>query len=262
MPRVGLGTWPLVGAEAARAVAAAIEAGYRLIDTSEQYGNEEAVGEGIRASGVAREDVFVTTKFNARWHGVDLVRQAFEASARRLGTEYVDLLLIHWPNPWQDRYVRAFEGLIRLREAGHVRAIGVSNFPPELIERLIRETGAVPEVNQVELDPTLPRNEWRRYHEAHGIVTEAWSPLGRGGELLEHPVLRDIAAGHGKSPAQVVLRWHLELGGAFAARSSNPRRIAENIDVFDFGLSMAEMAALEALDEGRPPARDPYEHGH
>jgi 2,5-diketo-D-gluconate reductase A len=262
MPRVGLGTWPMTGAEASRAVAQAIEAGYRLIDTSEQYGNEEAVGEGIRASGIAREDVFVTTKFNARWHGFDLARRAFRNSARRLGTEYVDLLLIHWPNPWLDRYVQAFDGLIKLREDGDVRAIGVSNFPPELIERLILETGVAPEVNQVELDPTLPRNEWRRYHEAHGIVTEAWSPLGRGGELLEHPVLRDIAAGHGKSPAQVVLRWHLELGGAFAARSSNPRRIAENIDVFDFGLSMAEMAALEALDEGRPPARDPYEHGH
>jgi 2,5-diketo-D-gluconate reductase A len=262
MPRIGLGTWPLVGDEARAAVLHALNVGYRLIDTSEQYGNEEAVGAAFRASGIPREEVFITSKFNARWHGFELVRQACAASLRRLGVDSIDLYLVHWPNPWLNRYVEAWKGLIALRETGAVRAIGTSNFLPSHIDRLLAETGVAPEVNQIELDPSLPQVERRAYHKRQGIVTEAWSPLGRGGELLRDPVVRDLASRHGKSPAQVVLRWHVEHEVVPAARSSNAERIAENLDIFDFQLAPEELESLGALDRGRAPARDPESHGH
>jgi 2,5-diketo-D-gluconate reductase A len=262
MPRVGLGTWPMVGDEARAAVLHALNVGYRLIDTSEQYANEDAVGDALRASGIAREEIFITSKFNARWHGFDLARQAYAASLRRLGVEYIDLFLVHWPNPWLDRYVDAWRGLIALRDAGEVRAIGTSNFLPAHIDRLLAETGVAPEVNQIELDPTLPQTERRAYHVLHGIVTEAWSPLGRGGELLRDPVVRELGARHGKSPAQVVLRWHVEHDVVPAPRSSNSRRIAENLDIFDFQLDRDELESLRVLDRGRAPERDPESHGH
>jgi 2,5-diketo-D-gluconate reductase A len=262
MPQIGFGTWPLVGDEARDAVGHALAAGYRLIDTSEQYANEEAVGLAVRASGVPREQLFLTTKFNVRWHGRDLARQACDASLRRLGTDYVDLLLIHWPNPWLDRYVDAWRGLIALRDDGRVRAIGVSNFLPEHIDRLIAETGVAPEVNQIELDPTLPQTGRRAYHDANGIATEAWGPLGRDGELLRHPIVVGLAETYLRTPAQIVLRWHLEQGIAFTARSSNPSRIAQNLDLLDFELSAADLGLLDELDEGRLPTRDPTTHGH
>lgn len=262
MPRLGLGTWPMVGDEARAAVLQALDVGYRLVDTSEQYANEEAVGDAFRSSGIPRDEVFITSKFNARWHGFDLVRQACEASLQRLGLEYVDLYLVHWPNPWLGRYVDAWKGLIALREAGAVRAIGTSNFLPAHIDRLLAETGVAPEVNQIELDPTLPQTARRAFHQRHGIVTEAWSPLGRGGELLRAPVVRDLASRHGKSPAQVVLRWHVEHEVVPAARSSNAERITENLDVFDFQLAPNELESLRSLDRGRAPERDPESHGH
>ena len=262
MPRLGLGTWPLVGDEARAAVLHALSVGYRLIDTSEQYANEEAVGAALRAGGIPREEVFITSKFNARWHGFDLVREACEASLQRLGVDYLDLYLVHWPNPWLDRYVDAWKGLIALREAGAVRAIGTSNFLPAHIDRLLAETGVAPEVNQIELDPTLPQAERRAYHQRHGIVTEAWSPLGRGGELLRDPVVRELASRHGKSPAQIVLRWHVEHEVVPAPRSSNPERITENLDVFDFQLASDELESMRVLDRGRAPERDPESHGH
>jgi 2,5-diketo-D-gluconate reductase A len=262
MPRVGLGTWPMIGDEARDAVRCALAAGYRRIDTSEQYGNEDAVGRAIHDSGLPREQIFVTTKFNAKWHGEDLAQQAFDLAARRLGLDFVDLLLIHWPNPWLDRYVDAWKGLIRLRDDGKVRAIGTSNFTPSHIDRLLNETGVAPEVNQIELDPTLPRPAWRAYHDLHGIATEAWSPLGRGGALLSHPCVLELAQRYDRAPAQIVLRWHMELGLAVAVRSSNPKRIAQNNDIFDFRLTPDDLAALSVLDEGRAPARDPETHGH
>ncbi len=262
MPLVGLGTWPMVGEQAREIVATAIDAGYRSIDTSEQYGNEGAVGRGVRESGIPREEIFVTTKFNAKWHGEELVGQALSGSLERLGLDYVDLFLIHWPNPWQGRYVQAWEGMLRLRDEGLVRAIGVSNFLPSHIDRLLEATSVAPEVNQIELDPTLPRREWRAYHERHGILTEAWSPLGRGGDLLADPIVLELAAQHGKSAAQVVLRWHVEIGAAFVARSTSPQRVAQNIDLFDFELGEDGLRRLAAVDRGRAPARDPETHGH
>jgi 2,5-diketo-D-gluconate reductase A len=262
IPRVGFGTWPLVGDEARRAVTDALSLGYRLIDTSEQYGNEEAVGQALRDSGVPREELVVSTKFNAEWHGVELAARACDASLRRLGLDYLDLFLIHWPNPWLDRYADAWRGLIALREQGRVRAIGVSNFLEAHLDRLIAETGVVPAVNQVELDPTLPRTELRAYHDAHGIVTQAWGPLGRDGRLLRDPVVVELARRHGVSPAQVVLRWHLEHGLAFTARASARERIAQNIALFDFSLDAEDLELMRSLDAGRAPGRDPERHGH
>jgi 2,5-diketo-D-gluconate reductase A len=262
IPAIGFGTWPLVGGEARRAVTDALSLGYRLIDTSEQYANEEEIGRAIRSSGVPRADVVVSTKFNARWHGVELAQQACDAALARLGTDYLDLFLIHWPNPWLDRYVDAWRGLIALREQGKVRAIGVSNFLPAHIDRLIAETGVTPEVNQIELDPTLPQAERRAYHDAHGIVTQAWGPLGRDGRLLHEPVVVELARRHAVAPAQIVLRWHIEHGLAFTARSSARERIAQNIALFDFALGPEDLERMRSLDTGRAPARDPERHGH
>jgi 2,5-diketo-D-gluconate reductase A len=262
IPQVGFGTWPMVGDEARRAVRHALDVGYRLIDTSEQYGNEAAVGAAIRESAVPREELFITTKFNAQWHGERLVEQAFRGATRRLGTGYIDLFLIHWPNPWLGRYVDAWRGLVKLRALCGARAIGVSNFLPRHIDELIAATGVVPAVNQIELDPTLPRRELRAYHDLRGITTEAWSPLGRGGELLRHPIVQTLAERHDRSPAQIVLRWHVEQRNVLAVRSSNADRIGQNIDLFDFALGSDELELLEALDQGRAPARDPETHGH
>jgi 2,5-diketo-D-gluconate reductase A len=262
MPQLGLGTWPMTGAEARDTVVQAIQAGYRRVDTAEQYGNEAAVGEGMRASGLAREELFVTTKFNAQWHGEDLAQQACRAAAQRLGVDYIDMLLIHWPNPWLDQYVAAWRGLTKLLADGSVRAIGTSNFKPSHLDRLLEETAVAPDVNQVQLDPTLIRAETRAYHEAHGIVTEAWSPLGRGGAVLEAPVITELATRHAKSPAQVVLRWHMDLGQAAAPRSSNAIRLAENLDIFDFHLTAQEVAAISALDRGEGAARNSDAEGH
>jgi len=262
MPLVGLGTWPMVGEQAHEIVSFALEAGYRAIDTSEHYGNEDAIGAAVRASAVPRCELFVTTKFNAKWHGEHLVADALRASLGRLGLEYVDLLLIHWPNPWQGRFVDAWRGMLRLREEGSVRAIGVSNFLPKHIDELLAATGVAPEVNQIELDPTLPRGEWRAYHSRHGIHSVGWSPLGRGGELLRDPIVLELADLHGKSPAQIVLRWQIEIGTGFVARSSDRERIAQNLDLFDFALGSEGMRRLAALDQGRQPARDPESHGH
>jgi 2,5-diketo-D-gluconate reductase A len=263
MPRMGLGTWPMDNAETERAVVQAVEAGYRLFDTAENYRNEEGVGRGLRASGVPREDLWVTTKFNREWHREALVRDIFGHSARRLGVDYIDLMLIHWPNPDQDQYVDAWRGLLRLREEGLVRAIGVSNFTPAHLERLRTETGALPEVNQVQLNPFITRLDSREYHAEHGIVTQSWAPLSQGHEkLLEQPVVTESAARHGKTPAQVVLRWHLELGLTAVPKSGNPERMRENFDVFDFELAPDEVSALTALDGGGRAPADPDRFGH
>jgi 2,5-diketo-D-gluconate reductase A len=262
MPALGLGTSPMGDDETEATVAAALGVGYRLIDTAENYGNERGVGRGLRASGVPREELFVTTKFNRRWHSVAGVRQVFEQSAERLGVDYVDLLLVHWPNPDQGRYVEAFEGVVALLRAGLVRAAGVSNFTPEHLQQVLDATGVTPDVNQIQLNPYIAQVRWRAFAAEHGIVVEGYSPLWRGRDLLGEPVVRAAAHAHGKTPGQVVLRWHVQLGVVPVPKSADPRRQAENIAVFDFTLTDAEMAAISALDRGDELATDPATFGH
>jgi 2,5-diketo-D-gluconate reductase A len=263
MPRLGLGTWPMDDSAAEVTVAAAIELGYRLVDTAENYGNERGVGRGLKAAGVPREELFVTTKFNKRWHGVELAAEAYQRSLDRLGLEYIDLLLIHWPNPGQDRYVQAFQGLVRLLEDGRLRAIGTSNFKPAHLERVIAETGVVPDVNQIQLSPTVTRESARAYHAQHGIVTQSWSPIGgQSNDVLREPVVVETAERHGRTPAQVVLRWHMELGLTTIPKSSDPVRLRQNLEIFDFSLSAGEVAAISALDQGDAAGADSDAFGH
>jgi len=263
MPVLGLGTSPLLGDECAAAVRTAIESGYRLVDTAENYHNEEAVGQGIRDSGIDRSELFVTTKFNREWHSIEGVREAFEASRARLGVEYIDLLLIHWPNPDQDRYVDAVLGMERLLEHGKVKSIGTSNFKPTHLQRVIDETGIVVDVNQIQLSPYTTRNASVAFDTEHGIVTEAWSPLGGSSDdLRSDPVIAEVAQAHGKSVTQTVLRWHIQLGLVTVPKSGNPGRIAENIDIFDFALSDDEMATISGLDRGESSITDSDTFGH
>jgi 2,5-diketo-D-gluconate reductase A len=263
MPALGLGTWPLRGADCVAAVRTALETGYRLVDTAENYRNEEAVGQALKESGVDRSEVFLTTKFNKEWHSVEGVRQAFEGSCARLGVDYLDLLLVHWPNPDQDRYVEAVQGLQKLLESGDLRAIGVSNYKPKHLQRVLDETGIVPDVNQIQLSPYSTRDDCRAFHSEHGIVTESWSPLGASSdELRNDPTIVRIAAAHDKSPAQVVLRWHVQLGLVAIPKSANPGRIAENIEVFDFELSNEEMTTITGLNRGDAALTDSDEFGH
>lgn len=261
MPRLGLGTWPMDDAEAARVVARALDMGYRLIDTAENYRNERGVGEGLRASGVPREEVFVTTKFNKQWHSVEGVQQACDASLQRLGLDYVDLLLVHWPNPDQDRYVEAFQGMVRLLEAGKVRAIGTSNFKPAHLQRLF-DLGLAPHVNQIHLDPYHGRSDVVQVHRERGIVTESWSPLGRAGAMLQEPAILAAAERHGRTAAQVVLRWHTQQGYVPIPKSADPLRLQQNLDSFGFTLSDEEMAAISALDRVDPAMLDSDVFGH
>ena len=263
IPMVGLGTWPLRGVESTEQVRTAIEAGYRLIDTAENYRNEDAVGQGIRDSGVDRSEIFLTTKLNREWHSVDGVRQAYEASLERLGLDYIDLMLVHWPNPDQDRYVDAVRGLAQLRDDKLVRAIGTSNFKPAHLRRVLDETGIVPEVNQIQLSPYSTRDASRAFHDEHGIATESWSPIGASNaELRSDPVITGIAETHNKTPTQIVLRWHVQLGLVVIHKSADPGRIAENIAVFNFELSDDEITAISALDRGESVVDDSDTFGH
>jgi 2,5-diketo-D-gluconate reductase A len=262
MPRIGLGTWPLDDAEAERVVAEALAAGYRLVDTAENYGNENGVGAGLRAGGVPRDEVFVTTKFNRQWHSVDGVAAAFESSAARLGLEYIDLMLVHWPNPDQGRYVEAWQGLVSLLANGSVRAIGVSNFTPEHVSRIISATGVVPDVNQVQLNPRYAQRDTRRYDGLHGIVTQSWSPLGQGNSLLAEPVILAVAARIGCSPAQAVLAWHLARGLAVVPKSADPARLRQNLASALVTLDEAALESLDAMDGLERPEYHPDAFGH
>lgn len=261
MPLLGLGTWPMNDAEAAVAVAKALDMGYRLVDTAENYENERGVGEGIRKSGVSRADVFVTTKFNRKWHSVDGAREACEASLARMGLDYIDLLLVHWPNPDQDRFVEAYQGLVRLLDAGLVRAIGTSNFKPAHLQRLF-DLGLVPHLNQIQLDPYHLRNDLVDIHRAKGIATGAWRPLGCGNAMLADPLITAVAERHGRTAAQVILRWLTQQGFVATPKSADPLRQAQNLDIFGFTLSADEMAVLGTLDRPDPDMLDADVFGH
>ncbi len=256
IPQLGFGVFQVPPAETAEVATRALLAGYRHLDTAAAYGNEAEVGQAIRASGLDRGEVFVTTKCFNDDHGYQQARRAFQSSLERLGFEYVDLYLIHWPVPAHDRYVETWKAFVELQAEGRVRAIGVSNFNPPHLARLIEETGVAPAINQVELHPRFQQAGLRREHAERGIITEAWSPLAQGA-VLDDPAITEIAAAHGKTPAQVVIRWHLQLGNVVIPKSVTPERIEENFDVFDYHLSPTEMAALEALDAGERMGPDP-----
>lgn len=251
MPQLGYGVFKVPLEETRTAVGSALEAGYRSIDTAAMYGNEEGVGRAIAESGIAREELFVTTKLNNDSHGFDQAREAFARSREKLGLDYVDLYLIHWPLPAGDRYVETWKALIALRDEGVVRSIGVSNFEPAHLERIMDETGVIPAVNQIELHPYLAQDALREFHTTHEIVTEAWSPIARGGELLHDQVITSLADKYGKTPAQIVIRWHLELGNVVIPKSVTPARIVENIDVFDIELDSEDVEAISSLSRGR-----------
>ncbi|MFD7097251.1 aldo/keto reductase [Streptomyces xanthophaeus] len=253
MPQLGYGVWQVPDAEAERAVATALEAGYRSIDTASVYGNESGTGKGIAASGLPREELFVTTKL---WNGPkqtwdrDAVLRAFDDSLDKLGLDQVDLYLIHWPRPMREDFLTIWQSFEEIAASGRAKAVGVSNFRPADLDRLAGVSALVPAVNQIELHPLFPQAELRALHAERGIATEAWSPLGQGKELLTLPAVTAIAAKHGRSAAQVVLRWHLQLGNVAIPKSVTPERIRENLDVFGFELDAADIAALDALGAG------------
>lgn len=256
IPQLGFGLYKVPAADAARLGRAAIEIGYRHLDTAAMYGNEEGVGEAVRSADVPRADLFVTSKVWKDDNGFDTTLRAFDASMARLGLDRLDLYLIHWPVPSTDRYVETWRALVRLRDEGRVRSIGVANFHAHHLERIIGETGVAPVVNQVELHPWLPQRDLRAYDEERGIRTEAWSPLARG-RVLGTPLLDDLAAKHGRTPAQIVLRWHVELGNLVIPKASSPERLRENLDVFDFALDDDDLAAMATLETGDRTGRDP-----
>lgn len=262
MPQVGLGTWPLRGEDGVQAVLSGLRAGYRLIDTAENYGNEDAVGTAVRKSGLPREEVFITTKFNKRWHSQNGVRQALTNSLGRLGLEYVDLFLIHWPNPQQGTFADAFAGMLQLQQEGLIRAAGVSNFKPRHLQVLL-DQAMIPEVNQIQLDPQRPRWDIVEFLRQNGIITECWSPLGAGdGDLLRLPAIVAAAQAHDRSPAQVVLRWEVQHGYVTIPKSANPERQAQNLNIFDFELTSEEMTALDGLANPALPVSDSDVFGH
>lgn len=262
LPAIGLGTYRLRGADGVRAVASGIDAGYRLLDTAVAYENEAEVGEGIRASGIDRDELVVTTKIRGRDHSADGAVRSVEGSLERLGLDRIDLVLIHWPNPSRDLYVDTWRGLVYLRERGLVGSIGVSNFTPAHLQRIIDETGVTPAVNQVELHPRFAQADLRAVHERLGIRTQSWSPLGSRKPPFDEPAIAEAARAHHVTPAQVVLRWHVQLGAVPIPKSATAERQASNLDVFGFELDEAEMSAISALDDpaGRLWGGDPETH--
>ncbi|NUP25203.1 MAG: aldo/keto reductase [Nocardia sp.] len=256
IPQLGFGVFQVPEDQVFDTVTAALNAGYRSIDTAAIYGNEEGTGRAIRQFGLPRDEVFVTTKLWNADQGYDAALRAFDASAQRLGLDYLDLYLIHWPVPSADRFVDTFRAFQRLKADGRVRSIGVSNFRIADLDRIIAETGETPSVNQIELHPRLAQRELREYHAEHAIATEAWSPLGQGA-LLDDPAITAIATEVDRSPAQVIIRWHLQLGNVVIPKSVTPARIVENFDVLGFELSTDQMAAISGLDNGTRTGADP-----
>lgn len=260
IPQIGLGIWQVPSETTAATVATALRLGYRLVDGAAIYGNEVGLGQGLRDSGLPRDEVFVTTKVWNDDQGHDTTLRAVEASLARLQLDRIDLCLIHWPCPARDRYIDTWRALIRLRDEGRIRSIGVSNFMGEHLERLVDETGVIPVLNQIELNPRLQQAELRALHDRMGIVTQSWTPLGQGLSFASAPV-QAAAARTGKSPAQVILRWHVQLGVSVIPRSTRAAGLAENLDIFDFTLTDAEMAAMALLDEGQRCGPDPMSFG-
>jgi len=258
IPQLGFGVFQIPTDDTVSAVSKAFEVGYRHIDTAAMYGNESEVGQAVRDSGLAREDVFITTKLDNDSHGYDEARAAFDASIGALGLDYVDLYLIHWPQPANDRYIDTWRAFEQIYADGRAKSIGVSNFQPNHLRRLIAETTVVPAVNQVEVHPTFTQPELRAVHADLGIVTEAWSPLGQAADLDNATVTR-IAGSLDKTPAQVVLRWHLQRGDVVFPKSATPERIEANFGVFDFDLSGSDLADIDALDAGNRMGPDPDE---
>ncbi|MGC3994987.1 MAG: aldo/keto reductase [Propionicimonas sp.] len=262
LPAIGFGTFPLRGESGVAAMVSALHQGYRLIDSAVNYENEGAVGEAIRRSGVPRDEVLVTSKLPGRHHAYAEAKTCVHESLYRMQLDHIDLYLIHWPNPGVDKYVEAWQALVDLQREGVLRSIGVSNFLPEHLDRIIAETGVTPAVNQVELHPYFPQVLQRQVDAERGILTEAWSPLGRAGEVMHDPVVTGIAQAHGRTPVQVVLRWHVQLGTLPLPKAASAGRQLENLSVFDFTLTEAEVAAITAL--GRPDGRlfdaDPAVH--
>ena len=256
LAQIGFGTWPLDDAQAQTAVQAALACGYRLIDTAARYGNEAGVGRGIAASGVARDQVQLTSKLRGSEHGYDSTLRAFDATLAALGTDYLDLYLIHWPLPMRDLYVDTWRAFVRLRDEGRIGSIGVSNFQPAHIDRLLSETGVLPAVNQIELHPDFTQAALRAWHARQGIVIECWSPLGRG-EVLKDATVARLAKKHGRSPAQILLRWHVQHGLVAIPKSQDPERMRQNLAVFDFALDADDLAELALLDGDHRQGGDP-----
>jgi 2,5-diketo-D-gluconate reductase A len=258
-PQLGFGVFQIPNAETQRAVEEALKAGYRSIDTAAIYKNEEGVGHALAGAGIARADIFLTTKLWNAEQGYDSTLRAFDASIKKLGTDYLVMYLIHWPTPKHDRYVETFKAFITLRDDGRIRSIGVSNFQPAHLDRIVKETGVAPVVNQIELHPDFAQHDVVAADRKHDIITEAWSPLGQGGDLLKDGTLVALGKNHRKTPAQVVLRWHVQLGHMVIPKSVTPERIRANIDVFDFELSAEDMAAIAKLDRGNRMGPHPDE---
>jgi len=257
IPQLGFGVFLIPAEETEKAVSEALSAGYRLIDTAQGYRNEEGVGAAMASAGIQRDELFITTKLTNSEQGYDKALRAFDESMNKLGIDVLDLFLIHWPQPMFDQYVETWRAFERLLADGRVLSIGVSNFEIEHLERLLAETDVTPAVNQVELHPEFPQEELREFHAEHGILTESWGPLGQGKGLLENPHIVDVARRSARTPGQVVLRWHIQLGNVVIPKSVNPGRNRENIDIFDFELDESDMQAIEQVRTGRRLGADP-----
>ncbi|MBP2267995.1 2,5-diketo-D-gluconate reductase A [Pseudarthrobacter sp. PvP004] len=262
IPQLGLGTWPLNDAQVADAVVEAVSHGYRHVDTAVKYGNEKGVGNGIRACGVNREELFITTKLDGEFQGSGKAAAGLDGSLERLGLDYVDLLLIHWPLPRRGDFVDTWKTFEELQASGKVRSIGVSNFKPAHLDQLFRQTDVVPAVNQIQVSPSIPRPAARAFNERNGIITESYSPLGASSDLLNAPVLADIGKKYGKTPGQVVLRWHVQQGLVAIPKTANPQRMRENLDIFDFELDHDDLTRLQTLDAGPDAGVDSDVQGH